>query len=69
MSMDAFYKSCATGYFSNEALSLNSEQFTNNSINKVIQATTNDPFLLLEEHFFDTVLMYKKNYEVYCMKL
>jgi hypothetical protein len=37
----------------------------NNSINKVIEEKkTNDPFLLLEEHFFDVVLLCKTNYEI-----
>jgi hypothetical protein len=34
-----------------------------NSI-KVTEGNINDPFVLLEEHFLDTVLLYKKNYEV-----
>jgi hypothetical protein len=46
--------------FPAEALSFDSEKFTNNSINEVIEAKTNDPFLLLEEHFFDAILLYKK---------
>jgi hypothetical protein len=50
--------------FSTEALFLDSKQFTNNSINKVIETKTNDHFLLCEEHFFTVVLLYKKNYEV-----
>jgi hypothetical protein len=36
-----------------EALSFDSDQFTKNSINKVIEEKTNDPFVLLQEHFFD----------------
>jgi hypothetical protein len=43
-----------------EALSFDSEQFTNNSNNKVIEAKTIDNFLLLEEHFITIVLLYKK---------
>jgi hypothetical protein len=50
--------------FPTKALSFDSEQFMNNSINKVIEEKTNDPFLLLEEHFFATVLLYKTNYEI-----
>jgi hypothetical protein len=37
-----------------------SEHFTTNSINKVIEAKTNDSFILHEEHFFAAVLLYKK---------
>jgi hypothetical protein len=43
--------------FSMEALSFDSGQFMNNSINKVIEAKTNDHFLQLEEHFFAAVLL------------
>jgi hypothetical protein len=50
--------------FSTEALSFDSEQFTNNSINKVIEAKTTDPFLQLEEHFIAVVLLYQKIYEI-----
>jgi hypothetical protein len=50
--------------FLTEALSFESEQFTNNFINNVIEAKRNDPFLLLKEHFFTVVLLYKKIYEV-----
>jgi hypothetical protein len=31
---------------------------------KVIQGNINDSFVLFEEHFFDTILLYRKNYEV-----
>jgi hypothetical protein len=30
----------------------------------VIEAKTNEPFVLLEENFFATILLYKENYEV-----
>jgi hypothetical protein len=50
--------------FPTEALSFNLEQFTNNSMKKVTEGERNDPFVLLEEHFFATVLLYNKNYEV-----
>jgi hypothetical protein len=43
--------------FPMKALSFDSEQFTNNSINKVIEEKTNNPFLLLEEHIFAAVLL------------
>jgi hypothetical protein len=46
-----------------EALSFDSNQFTNNINNKVIEEKMNDPFVLLEEHFFTTFLVYKKAYE------
>jgi hypothetical protein len=47
--------------FPTETLSFDSKQFTNNSMNKVIEAETTDHFLLLEEHFTVTVLLYQKN--------
>jgi hypothetical protein len=47
-----------------KALSLDSEQITNSSINKMIEEKTKDHFLILEEHFFATVLLNKTNYEV-----
>jgi hypothetical protein len=47
-----------------EALSFDSEQFMNISINKLIQAKTKDPFLLFEEYFFASVLVYRKSYDV-----
>jgi hypothetical protein len=40
-----------------EALSFDSEWFTNNSINKVIEAKTIEPFLLLKEYFIVVVLL------------
>jgi hypothetical protein len=50
--------------FPAKALPFDSEQFTNNSINKVIKEKINNSFLLLEEYFFAAVLLYKRNYEV-----
>jgi hypothetical protein len=44
-----------------EVLSLDSEQFVNNSMNKVIEGKINAPFVLLEEHFFAAIMLYKKN--------
>jgi hypothetical protein len=32
----------------------------NNSIKEVIEGERNDPFILLEEHFFTAALLYKK---------
>jgi hypothetical protein len=43
-----------------EALSFDSDQFTKNSINKVIEEKTNDPFLLLQEHLSTAFFVYKK---------
>jgi hypothetical protein len=40
-----------------ETLSFDSEQFTNNSINKVIESKNNDHFLLFEEYFFTAILV------------
>jgi hypothetical protein len=42
-----------------EVLSFDSNDFTSNSMKKVIQGNINDSFVLLEE-FFDAVLPYKK---------
>jgi hypothetical protein len=39
---------------------LDSEQFINNSINKLIEEKISDSFLLLEEHFFAVVLRITK---------
>jgi hypothetical protein len=50
--------------FPMEAMSFDSRQFTNNSINKVIEAKTKDHFLLFEEHFLPIVLVLKNPYEV-----
>jgi hypothetical protein len=47
-----------------KSLSLSPEQFMNNSINKLIKEKINDPFLLVEQHFFITVLLHNKIYEV-----
>jgi hypothetical protein len=48
-----------------ESLSFGSEQFMNNSINKLIEEKTNDPFVLVEEHFFTMILLHNKTYEVH----
>jgi hypothetical protein len=50
--------------FSTEALSFDSDEFTVNSMRKVIEWNINDSFVLLKEHFFHVVLLYKKNYEL-----
>jgi hypothetical protein len=44
-----------------KALSFGSDEFMNNNINKVIEEKTNDPFVLLEEHFFNAVFLHNKN--------
>jgi hypothetical protein len=46
--------------FSMEALSFDSKQFMNNSINKVIEVERTDHFLLIEEHFIITVFCIEK---------
>jgi hypothetical protein len=51
--------------FPMEALSFDSKQFTNNSVKNVTEKERNDPFILLEEHFFTAVLLYNKNYEIH----
>jgi hypothetical protein len=43
-----------------EALSFDSNNFTSNSMKKVIERNINDSFALLKEHLFDIVLLYKK---------
>jgi hypothetical protein len=77
--MDTFYKSCVKidlawlhyvtiieplTVMPTESLSIHSEQFMNNFINKLIEEKINDPFLLLEEHFFATILLHNETYEV-----
>jgi hypothetical protein len=47
----------------NEALSFDFEQFTNTSINKLIEAKTKHTFLLFKEHFFTSVLVRRKSYD------
>jgi hypothetical protein len=79
MAMDPFYKSCvkndlaslhcvtlieSLAIFPTEALSFTAETFRNNYIKKVVQSETEDPFLLLEEHIFAAILVYKNPYEV-----
>jgi hypothetical protein len=46
-----------------EDLSFHSNEFTNNATNMVIEENTNEPIVLLEEHFFAAFLVYKKPYE------
>jgi hypothetical protein len=75
--MDFFYKSCAKidlttlhyvtfiepfGVLPTEALSFDPDQLMSNYTNKIFDSKNNDPFLLLEEYFFDVAC--KKNYEV-----
>jgi hypothetical protein len=47
-----------------ETLSFDSEQFTDSYTKKVFESKNNDHFLLLKEHFFDAVVLYKKKYEI-----
>jgi hypothetical protein len=47
-----------------EVLSFDSDALTTNSMKKVVEGNIKDPFVLLEEYFFDAVLLYRKNYEV-----
>jgi hypothetical protein len=47
-----------------EALSFDSNQFTSNYTNKIFKSKNKDHFLLLEEHFFDAVVVCKKNYDI-----
>jgi hypothetical protein len=42
---------------STETLSFNSDQFTNNSINMVIEDKINEHFVLNKEHFFTAFLV------------
>jgi hypothetical protein len=79
MAMDPFCKSCVAtdlaplhyvtfieplAVFSTEAPSFDSKQFKNISINKENESKTEDPFLLLNEHFTAANLVYKKHYKV-----
>jgi hypothetical protein len=71
VTMDNFYKSYAESdlatlhyiafikplaFSPKEALSFDSDDFTSNSMKKVIEGNINDPFVLLEEYFFNDVL-------------
>jgi hypothetical protein len=47
-----------------EALSFDSDEFMNNSINKVIEEKTNESFVLLNEHFFTDFLVHKKTLQI-----
>jgi hypothetical protein len=42
------------------SLSFNLKHFMINSMKKVIEGKTNDPFIVLEEHFFVAFMLYKK---------
>jgi hypothetical protein len=48
-----------------EVLSFDSKQFMNTSINKLIETKDKDTFLLFEEHLFESVLVYRKSYDVH----
>jgi hypothetical protein len=47
--------------FPMEAMSFDSKQFMNNSINKVIEVERTDHFLLIEEHFITAVFCIEKS--------
>jgi hypothetical protein len=47
-----------------EALCFNSKQFTNTTINKLIEAKPKDHFLIFEEYFVANVFVYRKSYGV-----
>jgi hypothetical protein len=72
VAMDLIYKSCVEidlaslhyitfmepiAVFPTEALSFHSDDFTINSMKKVIEGNINDPFVLLKQHFFNVVLL------------
>jgi hypothetical protein len=46
-----------------KVLSFDSSEFKNNVTNKVIEENTNEPIVLIEEHFFAIFLVYKKSYK------
>jgi hypothetical protein len=46
-------------------MSFDSEQFMNIFINKLIEAKDKYLFLLFEEHFFRSVLVHRKSYNVH----
>jgi hypothetical protein len=69
--MDCFYKSCVKtdlvtlhyvifiepfDVLPTKAISFDAGQFKTNYINKVFKSKNNDNFLLLEEHFFTTIV-------------
>jgi hypothetical protein len=71
VAMDFFYKSCIETDFTmlhyvtfiepfdllpTDTILFDAKQFKNNYINKIFESTNNDPFLLLEEHFFTVVV-------------
>jgi hypothetical protein len=47
-----------------KALSFDSNALTTNSMKKVIEGNINDPFIILEDHFFEAIMLYRKNDEV-----
>jgi hypothetical protein len=42
-----------------------SEEFTNTSINNLIEAKDKGPFLFFEEHFFMSVVVYRNSHDVH----
>jgi hypothetical protein len=78
VAMDSVYQSCietdlATlhyvvfiepfGVFSTDPLSFDSDQFMSNFADKILESKNEDPFVLLEEHFFQAIIFYKKYYD------
>jgi hypothetical protein len=41
------------------------EEFTNTSINNLIEAKDKDPFLFFKEHFFGSVMVYRNSHDVH----
>jgi hypothetical protein len=73
VAMDTFYDLASLHYVifiepltfpPSEALCFDSEQFTNTSINKLIEAKPKGPFMIFEEYFFTNVFVYRKSYVV-----
>jgi hypothetical protein len=67
--MDLSYKSCAEmgfGHATPGHLRQTVWRVTNRAhvTNTLFDSKNNGHFLLLEEHFFDAIVMYKKNFEV-----
>jgi hypothetical protein len=52
------------GMLPTKSLSFNSNQITLSYENKIFESNDEDPFLLLEEHFFEAVMVCKKYYDV-----
>jgi fucose permease len=73
VAMNTFYNLASLHYVifieplaisSSEASCFDSEQFTNTSINKLIEVKPKDTFLIFEEYFFTNIFVYRKTYDV-----